>query len=230
MALSLFEVKLKSLDIFPILGQSFSNKDFIPLDLSVNNKNLDSVNVSSSKDLGFFIFNHIKINKAKVACGGYLEKRNIYNRSHHFNKQNKESERNIHLGLDLWIDAGTQIFAPLDGKIHSFRNNTNYGDYGPTLILEHQIEEFKFYTLYGHLSLESLQDKSLNKLVKKGEEVAKLGNSQINGDYPPHLHLQVIIDLQDFKGDYPGVSSLLDIDFYSLNCPNPSVLIKYLNN
>jgi murein DD-endopeptidase MepM/ murein hydrolase activator NlpD len=44
-------------------------------------------------------------------------------------------ERNIHIGLDLWIKAGTPILSALDGKIHSFIS-AGFGDYGPTIILE----------------------------------------------------------------------------------------------
>ena len=75
-------------------------------------------------------------NNAKVAYGGYLETRSIYQRSTYFNQENPETERNIHLGVDLWIEAGTPIYAPLEGTLHSFKNNTNYGDYGPTIILK----------------------------------------------------------------------------------------------
>lgn len=110
-----------------------------------------------------------------------LEKRNIYNRNNHFNRQNIETERNIHLGIDLWVNANTAIYAPLDGKTHSFRDNKNYGDYGPTLILEHKIKGLRFYTLYGHLSRTTLENIELGQLVKAGDQIATLGNDQENG-------------------------------------------------
>ena len=56
------------------------------------------------------------------------------------------------------------IHAALDGTIHSFQNNTALGDYGPTIILSHEIEGFKFHTLYGHLSEASLNEKRLEML------------------------------------------------------------------
>lgn len=200
----------------------------MPLDLSIYNSELKTINVSSSNDLEQFIFNHIKINNAKVAFGGYLEKRSIYQRSDYFNKQHIEEERNIHLGIDLWIEANTAILAPLDGEIHSFKNNTNHGDYGPTLILKHQIDDNVFYTLYGHLSLESITNKTIRAEVKQGEQIATLGTAEVNGDYPPHLHFQVIKDIQGFEGDYPGVSSLKDLEFYKENCPDPNLLLGFV--
>ena len=221
-----FESILKSLHTFPVLGNSYNLEDYIPLDLSVNNADLSAVNVSDASDLEAFIWNYKKRNNAKIAYGGYIEKRSIYNRSSHFNQKLSETERNIHLGLDLWIEADTPIFAPLDGQIHSFKNNTNYGDYGPTIILKHDVNGITFYTLYGHLSLPSLDQKVVGQTIKRGEQIAALGTAEVNGDYPPHLHFQIIKDIQECYGDYPGVSSLVDLEYYKLNCPNPNLLLQ----
>jgi murein DD-endopeptidase MepM/ murein hydrolase activator NlpD len=191
----------------------------------VHNKALKDVNLSSVQELDTYIQSVIKKHKAKIAYGGYLESRGIYRRSTYFNQSNPETERNIHLGLDLWIEAGTPVFAPLDGELHSFRNNTNFGDYGPTLILKHGIKEQEFFTLYGHLSLESLQHKKEGQTIQKGEQIATLGAAEVNGQYAPHLHFQLIRDLQGMWGDYSGVSNLKDLDFYKGNCPDPNLLL-----
>ncbi|MBU2919789.1 peptidoglycan DD-metalloendopeptidase family protein [Winogradskyella psychrotolerans] len=226
MSISAFEAFLKSIKPHSLFDSNITSHDFIALDLSIHNTELEAINVSSSDDLEQFIWSYMKSNNAKIAYGGYLEKRGIYQRSNYFNQTNSDTERNIHLGLDLWIEAGTPIFAPLPGTIHSFKNNTNYGDYGPTIVLKHHIEEFEFYTLYGHLSLESIEDLEVGVEVNQGEQIATLGTAEINGDYPPHLHFQIIKDIQDFRGDYPGVSNQLDLAFYKDNCPDPNLLLK----
>jgi murein DD-endopeptidase MepM/ murein hydrolase activator NlpD len=226
MTQSSFEALLKSLQAHPLIHPEISKNAYVPLDLSIHNKELDSIDVSSSKALEAYIWNHLKSNNARVAFGGYLEQRGIYNRSDYFNTNKLEEERNIHLGLDLWVEAGTEIYAPLVGKIHSFKNNTNYGDYGPTLILEHHIENETFFTLYGHLSLTSIQSLKVRVEVKQGQRIATLGTAEVNGDYAPHLHFQIIRDIQNYKGDYPGVSNQLDLDFYKTNCPDPNLLLK----
>ncbi|WP_340155335.1 peptidoglycan DD-metalloendopeptidase family protein [uncultured Winogradskyella sp.] len=226
MTFSSFEYFLKSLNAHSVIGASIKKTDYIPLDLSIDNAELKVVNTSSSADLEQFIFNYIKTNKAKVAFGGYLEKRNIYQRSTYFNQHNSKEERNIHIGLDIWVEANTAIYAPLDGTIHSFKNNTNHGDYGPTLILKHQINDIEFYTLYGHLSESSIANKSVGVEVKQGDVISVLGASEVNGDYPPHLHFQIIKNIEDYKGDYPGVSNLLNLEFYKSNCPDPNLLLK----
>lgn len=221
---------LLELEAFPLLGLKASSLSYIPLDLSINNPELDKVDVSSSKALETYIWQHLKRHKAQVAYGGYLERRGIYNRSDYFNKSNPETERNIHLGLDIWIESNTPIYAPLEGELHSFNNNTNYGDYGPTIILEHQTKGCKFYTLYGHLSLESLQGKKVSDKVSQGQQIATLGTAEVNGDYPPHLHFQIIVDLKGNFGDYPGVSNQQDLEYYKTNCPNPNLLLKLGGN
>ena len=163
-----------------------------------------------------------------MAYGGYLEERNLYRRSLHFKNETIE-ERNIHIGIDLWTQAGTAVVCPLDGWIHSFKNNDAVGDYGPTIILKHQLENSIFYTLYGHLSLESIQNLKIGTFFKKGEQLARLGDSSENGDYAPHLHFQIIKNIGNYMGDYPGVCSKSDLDFYKENCPNPNLLLKIKN-
>ncbi|MDN3492461.1 peptidoglycan DD-metalloendopeptidase family protein [Winogradskyella bathintestinalis] len=226
MSVSNFEGFLKSFKPHPLVDSSISPSDFIHINLSLHNFNLSAVDISSSNELQQFIWKYIAIHQAKVAYGGYLEQRGIYRRSTYFNRTNHETERNIHLGLDLWSEANTPIFAPLNGTIHSFKNNTNHGGYGPTIILKHDINDVVFYTLYGHLSLESLWQLEVGVEVKQGEQIATLGTAEVNGDYPPHLHFQIIRDIQNYKGDYPGVCSKQGIEFYKQNCPDPNLLLK----
>jgi len=210
-----------------VLNPSISRNDYVYIDLSVNNRSLKKVDVSSSETLEMFVNNYIILNNAKVAYGGYLEIRTIYQRSTYFNNLNKEVERNIHLGLDLWVASETPIFAPLDAEVHSYKNNTNFGDYGPTIILKHNIKGICFYTLYGHLSLRSIEKLQVGQVFKQGEQIATLGDASVNGDYPPHLHFQIIKDLQDYVGDYPGVCSKLDLEFYKENCPDPNLILRF---
>lgn len=217
---------LLSLPRTSVLNPEFSKSDYISLDLSVSNKELEEIDTSSSNILGDYINNHIKSNQGKIAFGGYLETRNIYQRSTYFKDTDPETERNIHLGLDLWIAAETAIFTPLDAEVHSFKNNTNFGDYGPTIILKHTIETINFYTLYGHLSLTSIENLKVGQTFKKGEQIATLGDASVNGDYAPHLHFQIMKDVQDFVGDYPGVCSKKDLEFYKGNCLDPELLLR----
>ncbi|MBF03081.1 MAG: peptidase M23 [Flavobacterium sp.] len=216
---------LKNLKDVKVIDASIDYSLYTPIQLAASNKDLTPSVLKDAEAFEQYIENHLAKNKAKVAYGGYLETRNLYKRSTVFNDAITD-ERNIHIGLDLWIKAGTAVLAGLDGTIHSFQNNTALGDYGPTIILKHQIEGITFYTLYGHLSLESLDNKSIGQTVRKGDCIATLGAPPINGDYAPHLHFQIIQDMENKKGDYPGVCSSKDLPFYKSNCPNPNFLLK----
>ena len=210
----------------PVLDASIPFKGYIPLDLSVSNPDLLGIDFSDSTVLERYVNTHLTVNDALVGYGGYLETRNIYQRSAYFNKEDAATERNIHLGMDLWLGAGAPISAPLDGVVHSFAYNQNFGDYGPTIILKHSLNDVVFYTLYGHLSLSSIENLREGHRFKQGEQIATLGDASVNGDYPPHLHFQIIRDLGDWVGDYPGVCSKNDFEFYVANCPDPNLLLK----
>lgn len=216
---------LKSIESAKVISPTIDYSHYVALDLSVTNEKLSKINLATAKDYENYIQDYLDNHQAKIAFGGYLEHRNLYQRSTVF-KNESSDERNIHIGLDLWINESAPIYAALDGKIHSFQNNTALGDYGPTIILEHHIENYTFHTLYGHLSVESLKDKKVGDTVKQGQQIANLGLPPINGDYAPHLHFQIIIDIENNHGDYPGVCSQNKLDFYSKNCPDPNVLLK----
>ncbi|MCG1036464.1 peptidoglycan DD-metalloendopeptidase family protein [Polaribacter sargassicola] len=207
-----------------VIDKEITIESYTPIVLSAKNKDLLKFDISSSRSWENYINTFLNNNQANVAFGGYLEERNLYDRSKYF--KNETEKRNIHLGIDFWCEENTKVLAVLDGEIHSFKINDNYGDYGPTIILKHKIDEEVFYSLYGHLSKSSLKEIKVGDHVKQGEVIGFLGDSSVNGDYAPHLHFQIIRDLEGKFGDYPGVSSLKDFNFYTSNCPNPNLLLK----
>lgn len=215
-------VNLKNIKV---IDQNIDYEDYVALDLTISNSDLSSIDIKNPITFETYIEKLLQENDAKVVFGGYNEKRFLYNQNGHFNND-QTHERNIHIGLDLWIKAGTTVLAALDGTIHSFKNNIGNGDYGPTLILEHQLNGISFYTLYGHLSIESISTIKIGDLVKQGNKIATLGNANVNGGYAPHLHFQIIKKIGDYQGDYPGVCSLVDLNYYLENCPDPNLLLK----
>ena len=210
----------------PVVDTKYTVDTYRFLDLSVTNKVLEEVDTASAEAIQVYINTFLAKTGGQVAYGGYLEKRSIYDRSIYFNNDNPELKRNIHLGLDVWCDAGTAILAPLEGTIHSFKDNRNYGDYGPCIVLKHDFEDLVFYTLYGHLSRESLKELAVGQKIAAGAVFAHLGEPHENGDYGPHLHFQIIRDLAAYEGDYPGVSTQGNLKFFRENCPDPQILLK----
>ena len=219
------EILFLDLKDIKVIDSTIPYSQYTPLDLSAANLELNELNSSDAIEFEAYIEKLLAKNNALVAYGGYNEVRSLYKRSTVFNDLNTE-ERNIHIGLDLWIKAGTPVLAALDGKVHSFQFNNNLGDYGPTIILEHQLEKQIFYTLYGHLSLKSIVSLKVGDFFAKGQQLATLGDATVNGDYAPHLHFQIINNIEDNIGDYPGVCSKNKLPYYLENCPDPNLLLK----
>jgi len=136
--------------------------------------------------------------------------------------------RRLHLGIDIWGKPYTPVISPLNGIVHSFAFNNHFGDYGATLILTHNLEGYSFHTLYGHLSLNSIKNFQEGDTVKKGDVIAEFGIPMENGQWPPHLHFQIIIDIEDWKGDYPGVCKYSEREKYLANCPDPDLILQMI--
>ncbi len=215
---------LREIKTVQVLDPDISIVDYTPIDLSVSNYALKGIDLGDPDACQGYIDHVLAKKKARVAYGGYLEHRNLYSGNANF--ESPEERRDIHLGIDFWAPAGTKVIAPLKGTVHSFQNNAIKGDYGPTIILTHSIGDTTFHTLYGHLSLESLNDLYVGKGFEQGESLATLGTPNINVHYAPHLHFQLILDLEGKQGDYPGVCRASELQFYQQNCPNPNILLR----
>lgn len=191
------------------------------LDLG-NNSNFDTIQAFEQ-----VIEKYLTTEKAQIGIGGYGEVRPFYSTDAYLQMGNNGPRwRTVHLGLDIWMPAESLVFAPLDGTVHSVQNNRGIRDYGPTLILEHKIDEqLTFYTLYGHLSQRSLIHLYPGQEVEKGEIIATIGHSRENGSWPPHLHFQVVLDLMGWRGDFPGVAFPEEREIWLSLCPNPANLV-----
>lgn len=208
----------------PVLDASIPWAAYTPIDLSTANMELEGIDLGDPTACQGYIDLVLRRKSARVAYGGYLEQRNLYRGHAEF--ESGEEPRDIHLGVDFWAEAGTQVIAPLNGRVHSFRNNSVKGDYGPTIILTHETDKNTFHTLYGHLNLESLEGLYPGKQIGKGEVLGSLGTPDINVNYAPHLHFQLILDMEGKQGDYPGVCRASDLEFYKRNCPDPLLFLQ----
>lgn len=194
-------------------------------DFTASNDSLNPAILADTDTFSKWVQQKLAEENCRYGIGGYNEHRTIYSRSNLFDAD--EEPRRLHLGVDIWGPEGTPIFSPLDGTIHSFRFNDHFGDYGATLILEHEVDRFKFHTLYGHLSLASIADLKKETSVGSGEKIAEFGNVLENGHWPPHLHFQIIVDMQNMEGDYPGVCRYSERVLFLDNCPDPDILLKH---
>ncbi len=169
-------------EFLPVISFSPGKEKIVQLDLSENNHALTPEVFNHLPVFSKFITNELNRHDAEYGIGGYAELRNIYNLSHLFDAKNKSGERRLHLGVDIWGKAGMPVFSPLGGMVHRFGYNPAKGDYGGTIILIHQLDGVSFYSLYGHLSLDSLGNISEGKYFAAGSLLATTGNEQENGN------------------------------------------------
>ena len=232
MASDLFTDKRMSLDnslkkfashAVPVF-KGMNENNTVLMDFSIDNPLLKMINFDDTVTFNEWVEVILANEGAQFGIGGYNECREIYKRSPLFGEA--EESRCIHLGIDIWTKAGTPIHSPFKGKIHSFKNNQNYGDYGPTLIAEYALDDASFYILYGHLDPDVLNRFTKGQAISEGEELGLTGNFPENGNWPPHLHLQIIRDLLGAEGDFPGVCTKGEREFYLSLCPDPAVLFN----
>ncbi len=195
------------------------------------------------------IFAEMKRAGASVAIGRYDEARAIYSSALFGASENPTDERRtIHLGMDLQVQTGSAVRAPLDGVVHAMAHNHAALDYGPVVILRHSFNDSKgaspsqlrinkvlalpgsseaqeFFTLYGHLTAETLRGLRVGQTIARGEKFAEVGATQENGGWTPHLHFQIIADLLEYGTDFPGVGGASERGVWTSLSPDPNLLL-----
>ena len=208
---------------YPLLGEDvYQVEDYAHVDLSTEHTKKLKITVTSYDGLYELIDQEKRVKNAKVLFGGYLEKRDVYNNRDLFKCADSALTRNIHMGIDLFACHGDDVYAPLDGIVHSL--GFDEAGYGTVVILQHKIGDYLFYGLYGHLELGVLRKLKTGAILKQGERFASLGDRQENGDWPPHIHFQLIVDIGSYQADYPATCCDHNLAQYKSNCPNPLVV------
>lgn len=163
----------------------------------------------------------------RIGVGRYDEARPIYTEPLFATGSHPTDERRtIHLGIDLFASVGTPVHAVLHGIVHAVANNASAQDYGPVVVLRHAFADGQpFFTLYGHLSQEALRLR-VGQSVASGERIASIGDPTVNGGWPPHLHLQVMLTGLDLGTDFPGVSTPTQRAAFRSLCPDPNRLLR----
>ncbi len=159
-------------------------------------------------------------------AGGYGEARILYE-SPAFNGENHLDERRtIHLGVDLTLPAGADVCAPFDGVVYAFEDAHKAFDYGPVVVLKHDAGGDPLFTLYGHLSRESLTGLRIGQPIAKGQPFAKLGTSAENGGWWPHVHFQLITDMLDVPCNFNGCALPRERETWMSLCPDPNLILR----
>ena len=148
-----------------------SAKDkLLQMNFTATNTELTNTISEDSNRFASYIKQKINSVNALYGIGGYNEYRSFYSRSEVFNNISGTEPRRLHLGIDIWGDAGTPVYAFMGGMVHSFAFNNKFGDYGATLILLHQLDGIAFYSLYGHISLNDINTIQAGQYVTRGQD------------------------------------------------------------
>jgi 4-aminobutyrate aminotransferase-like enzyme len=215
-------------EIAPVMGHDLRHTPLVVFDFSVGS--LDITRPEVVQNLPAFSDHVSRLMTdagARFGIGRYDEARLVYVTELFRHPNNwRDENRTVHLGIDVFCEAGAPVYAPLDGAVHSVANNVAAGDYGPTIVLEHVVESgtLRFFTLYGHLSAASLDAMAPGRRVTAGERIAWLGDAAVNGGWPPHLHLQVVADMLGRKGEFPGVAAPGEREVWLSLCPDANLV------
>ncbi len=219
--------QLLFISFHPVVTFDTATDKLLLLDITAANTQLTDEILSDTPLFSAYINQQLEQTGARYGIGGYGEHRSVYRFSAVFDGDKMgEEPRRFHLGTDIWGKPHTAVMAPLGGIVHSFAFNNSPGDYGTTIILAHQAAGISFYTLYGHLSLNSIKNLSEGERIEKGDVFAEFGIPAENGQWPPHLHFQVICNMGEWKGDYPGVCKFSEKDQWQDNSPDPEIILQ----
>lgn len=196
-----------------------------PFDFTKNNQELTEAIIADTVSFSNWVDHKLLESHSRYGIGGYNEHRTIYARSAHFDEL--EEPRRLHLGVDIWGKAETPVYNFHAAQVHSFKFNDNFGDYGATIILQYQLGDQVMYGLYGHLSLASLKGLEEGQHIALGQQFATFGIPEENGHWPPHLHFQLIFDMEGLKGDYPGVCQYSQRETFLANSPDPARILQH---
>jgi len=216
---------LRQQDPHPLTNLDCSPKNLFVHDLSISSSEPGTLCTSGDPAM----FEALQIAErtrqaATVGIGRYDEPRLCYMADQF---ATETSRRTIHIGLDIFEAAGTQLFAPLDGTVHSVANNDKPLDYGPTIILRHETEDgTEFFTLYGHLSVESIEGLQPGDTFARGDKLATFGGNDVNGGWPPHVHFQIMTNMLGKSGDFPGVADADERDVWLSMVPDPNLIAR----
>lgn len=215
-------------DIYPVLGFDLAMEKVAVFDWSVSSLNMggfDAIaDVAASTNA---CFAEMTRQEVRVGVGRYNEPRAVYTTDEYAIPSDIGPQmRTVHIGIDLFMPAGTPLYAPFDGEVFTVVNDSGDKEYGPLVILKHELPDAPtFYTLYGHNDLATLQLWNRGDSVKQGDLIAYMGDYPVNGNWVPHSHFQIITDMLDYKDDFPGVVLPSQREVWLSMCPDPNLIL-----
>jgi 4-aminobutyrate aminotransferase-like enzyme/Ser/Thr protein kinase RdoA (MazF antagonist) len=161
-----------------------------------------------------------------LGVGPWGEARNVYNSELFTSRFVEGQRRDRHIGLDLFMPAGTKLYCPLAGVVKSIEIEDESFGYGCAVAIEHAPQGCPgFTTLWGHLAHEAATRLKSGDRIEAGSLVGEIGASGENGGWVPHLHLQISTDPTLAARDIPGAGEVEYLDVWRELFPNPADLV-----
>ncbi|MDP2103956.1 MAG: peptidoglycan DD-metalloendopeptidase family protein [Candidatus Gracilibacteria bacterium] len=222
-----YSILNREMNIFPIFGDMLSKAEFVSMsDDSGWMNNLKEDEIREQKKFQNKLSEVRETTNTNIIISGYLEKRKRMFEILGYH-QMVEQERFYHLGLDLSVAKGTQVYCPLSGVIFEVGYEEGIGNYGGYIIIKHEINGDIFYSFYGHVSYKNISLKEGDAILA-GDKLGIIGDFDENGGYFHHLHLQIITELGKESGFFSkGYCTKEQIEIISRYTPDPSFLFRY---
>lgn len=127
-----------------------------------------------------------------LGVGPWGEERPVYSSDAFQSVFAPDQRRALHLGLDLFAPAGSNVRAPLEGTVVDLFETDLPLDYGHAVLLRHEADDLIFHSLWGHLSAQTVRDRKIGAHLKSGDVIGQIGAIHENGNWQPHVHIQLI--------------------------------------
>ncbi|MBP1860186.1 aminotransferase class III-fold pyridoxal phosphate-dependent enzyme [Rhizobium herbae] len=151
-----------------------------------------------------------------LGIGPWGEARTVYSGEMFVSRLIEKTRRTRHLGLDLFMAAGTRLYTPLAATVVSVEIEPDPLGYGCLIALRHEPEGCPaFVTLWGHLAHEALGRLKAGDRLEAGALVGEMGASTENGGWAPHLHLQISTDTRLSATEILGVGEARYLDVWA---------------
>ncbi len=124
----------------PLTGHDLGRTPVLGLDLSAGSTLVGSNPADNAAEpFTQRVFARMREAGAETGAGGYDEARLIYATDNYATGKVTDERRTVHMAIDLTLPAGAPLYAPLDGEVYGFEDATARLDYGPVIVLKHEV-------------------------------------------------------------------------------------------
>ncbi len=160
---------------------------------------------------------------ASVGIGRHDEPRWVSDSTRSVGREGHEVDlATVHIGMDIFLDAGAAVHAPLDGRVHAVAAGNANGLGAQVEVLHAPEEGVEFYTLYRHLVPAEL---SVGQKVEKGTVIGRIASAEERGGDHPHVHFQLAADVLDDATTFPGMIPAAEREVWRDLSPDPNLIL-----